>query len=209
MVPLTGALPQTSPSTSHAAPANVLLLDTDEMTTRLAGLLRGTHSVASASTIAVAREFLRRSPPDLIVTELQLRDGSGADLCREARALPNGPSVLAITETVDRVPDALAAGCDGVLLKPFPPNLLCARIGRLLRDRSTAHHQRSNDTVGKSHHLLERSSLLRRGTNQVWPTTHCPCCEHAGATSFEFASHRRAWYACLECGKVWIAKRQE
>jgi DNA-binding response OmpR family regulator len=144
-----------------------------------------------------------------------LADGSAIDLCREAKALSNAPAVLVTTEQVERVPDALEAGCDGVLLKPFASNLLFARIGRLLRDRSTLLHRssalrdRSAHIAGKIDHLRERSTLLKQGTNRVWPTIHCPHCDHAGVTSFEFASHRRAWYACLQCRKVWIGKRQE
>jgi len=109
----------------------------------------------------------------------------------------------------ERVPDALAAGCDGVLLKPFPPNLLHARIGRLLRARGEALKNKSRQSQLKVHHLGERSELLLGGTNRVWPNTHCPYCNHSGVTSFEFCSHRRSWYACLECKKVWIAKRLE
>ena len=46
-------------------------------------------------------------------------------------------------------------------------------------------------------------------TNHVWPETRCPACERPGAVSFEFSSHRRAWYACLGCKAVWMGKRQE
>jgi hypothetical protein len=109
----------------------------------------------------------------------------------------------------ERVPGALAAGCDAVLLKPFPPNLLHARIGRLLRARGEILKNRAVQSQLKVHHLGERSELLLGGTNRVWPNTHCPYCSHPGITSFEYCSHRRAWYACLECKKVWIAKRLE
>jgi hypothetical protein len=55
----------------------------------------------------------------------------------------------------------------------------------------------------------DRSEALLAGTNRVWPNTHRPYCNHGGVTRFEFCSHRRAWFACLECKKVWIAKRLE
>ena len=113
------------------------------------------------------------------------------------------------TSAAERVPDALVAGCDGVLLKPFAPNLLYARIGRLLRARTDALVSRARQQHLKALHLGERADMLLSGSNRVWPNTHCPYCNHAGVTSFEFCSHRRAWYACVECKKVWIAKRQE
>jgi DNA-binding response OmpR family regulator len=118
-------------------------------------------------------------------------------------------TVLVTTANADRVPDALLSGCDGVLLKPFAPNLLFARVGRMLRAQSVALRLRAHQQFAKSAHLTERSALLTTGTNQVWSSTHCPHCQHDGVTSFDHASHRRDWYACLSCKKVWMAKRQE
>jgi len=131
------------------------------------------------------------------------------EICREAKSHPLPPQVLVTTSLTERVPDALAAGCDGVLLKPFAPNLLHARLGRLLRARSEALKNKARQNRLKAHHLGERSELLLAGTNRVWSNTDCPYCNHSGVTSFEFCSHRRAWYACLKCKKVWIAKRLE
>jgi len=123
--------------------------------------------------------------------------------------LPVPATVLVTTTDVEKIPDAILAGCDAVLLKPFAPNLLFARVGRLVRSRSTELRYRAVRQRAKSHHLHERSDLLLAGTNQQWPNTHCPYCMHQGVTSFEFTSYRRAWYACLDCKKVWLAKRQE
>ena len=171
-------------------------------------MLRSGYRVTTSSSVALARAFRARMSVDLIVTDIQLADGSAIDLCREAKALPNAPAALVTTEQVERVPDALEAGRDGVLLKPFASNLLFARIGRLLRDRSTLLH-RLNALRDRSAHVRQHLRERSQGTNRVWPTIHCPSCDHAGVTSFEFASHRRAWYACLHCKKVWLGKRQE
>lgn len=56
---------------------------------------------------------------------------------------------------------------------------------------------------------MDRSTRIRSGTNIVWPNSHCPSCAHTGVVSFDNASYRRMWYACLACNKVWIAARQE
>ena len=34
-------------------------------------------------------------------------------------------------------------------------------------------------------------------------------CQSNGATSFEYSSYRRMWYACLACDAVWLGPRQE
>jgi DNA-binding response OmpR family regulator len=151
--------------------------------------------------------YMRRASPAVVVTELALTDGAGVDVCAAAKSLPVPSTVLVTTSDPARVPDALAAGCDGVLLKPFAPNLLIARISRLLRDRSNQLRLQAARSFGKAAHLTERSELRRTGTNREWPNTQCPYCSHSGVTSFDYASMRRAWYACLRCRKVRLAKR--
>jgi hypothetical protein len=103
-------------------------------------------------------------------------------------------------------------------LKPFAPNLLHARIGRILRLRAKIHQRRAHSDVrrariegqqSKLQHLRDRREYAHERTIVEWPTTPCPYCERAGVSSFDFSSMRRAWYACLECKKVWLAKRQE
>jgi DNA-binding response OmpR family regulator len=202
----------TSISPSPVSPTqltDLLLVDASTDAAGYAGVLRASYRVATTTSSDVARQFLRRQAPGLVITELDLPGGDGVEVCREAKRLTLPPPVLVTTVNADRVPDALSAGCDGVLLKPFAPNLLFARIGRLLRARSEMLRARARNQGLKNAHLADRSEALLGGTNRVWPNTHCPYCNHGGVTSFEFCSHRRAWYACLQCRKVWIAKRLE
>jgi DNA-binding response OmpR family regulator len=198
-----------SPSPVVQQMADVLLVDSTPDAAGYAIVLRGSYRVSTTASAEVAKQFLHRQPPTLVVTELDLSGGDGVEICREAKRLAVPPPVLVTTSVAERVPDALAAGCDGVLLKPFAPNLLFARIGRLLRARSEMLRMHAQRQHLKASHLADRSEALLGGTNRVWPDTQCPYCNHGGVTSFEFCSHRRAWYACLDCKKVWIAKRQE
>jgi DNA-binding response OmpR family regulator len=202
-------LQTSAPSLSPIHAVDLLLVDSSPEAVKMATALRGTHHLAATGSGDVAIQFLRRHTPMLVVTELDVDGADGVEICREAKSLPVPPTVLVTTSLTERVPDALAAGCDGVLLKPFAPNLLYARIGRLLRQRSEALRDKARHQHLRANHLSERSDLLLSGTNRVWSNTHCPYCDQPGATSFEFCSHRRAWYACLQCRKVWIAKRQE
>jgi DNA-binding response OmpR family regulator len=168
--------------------AEILFVDEESVTASLAPALRSSYTVAVTSTVATAKEYLRRARPVLVILELDVTDGKTAEICRDAKSYDPPAAVLVTTTAVEKVPAALAAGCDGVLLKPFPPNLFYGRIGRLLR----AHR-----------------STRQRGTNREWPDVPCPHCHHNGVTSFEYASHRRAWYACLSCNHVWLAKEQD
>jgi DNA-binding response OmpR family regulator len=186
---------------------DLLLVDASPEAAGYAAVLRGTYHVSTTASTDVATQFLHRHTPAIVVTDLHGVDG--LEVCRDAKALAVPPPVLVMTTETDRVPDALTAGCDGVLLKPFAPNLLFARVGRMLRARGEMLRARALHQHRKASHLSERSEELLAGTNRVWPNTYCPHCGHAGVTSFEFCSHRRSWYACLQCRKVWIAKRQE
>jgi DNA-binding response OmpR family regulator len=171
--------------------------------------LRARYDITYVSTASQALSDIPRTSPRVVITELSLPDGDGVEVCRAVRAAMNrGAAILVTTAAVERVPAAIAAGCNGVLLKPFAPNLLFARLGRL-RDEGRALRMRSRRQLAKAHHLIERSELLLAGTNKVWPTTNCPKCGNSGATSFDYSSYRRMWYACLACENVWIAARQE
>src|SRR5258705_8327184 len=120
---------------SLSPPADLLLVDASPEAAAYTAFLRGSYRVATTSSIDVARQYLHRHVPSMVVTDLDLQGADGVDICPEAKALAAPPSVLVMTTQAGRVPHALVAGCDGVLLKPFAPNLLFGRLGRLLRTR--------------------------------------------------------------------------
>ena len=202
--------PHSAPTPS-APPPELLLVESEENALRYTAALRERFRVTYAPSLDAALRAIERTPPALVVTELSTGGSvnGGTAICRAAKQLPVPATILVTTSEVEKVPDALLAGCDAVLLKPFAPNLLFARVGRLFRARATELRYRAVQQRAKSHHLQERADLLLAGTNQQWPNTHCPYCMLQGVTSFEFTSYRRAWYACLDCKKVWLAKRQE
>jgi DNA-binding response OmpR family regulator len=198
---------QISPTSSPLP--DLLVADTDGVVATYLPVLQQRHHVTVVMSASAALTALERMTPALVITELNLSDGGGEEICRRAKQLTTAPSVLVTTSYVERVPDALVAGCDGVLLKPFAPNLLYARIGRLLRARSMEIRMRGLHQVAKSAHLTERVARSSIGTNQVWPSTHCPYCAHTGIVNFDHAMHRREWFACLACQKVWIARSHD
>jgi DNA-binding response OmpR family regulator len=186
-----------------------LLVVDDESTARMyLPALSAWYEPAIVSTVAAAVARMRECPPSFVVTELDLPDSSGVMVCKASAELPVPPVVLVTTTKPERVPAAIAAGCDGVLLKPFAPNLLFARLGRLRRECREL-RARSSREKEKARHLIERSQLVLSGTNRAWPSSHCPRCGVGGVVSFDNASYRRMWYACLGCEKVWIAPRLE
>src|SRR5688572_12903598 len=99
--------------------------------------LRTRFEVSAVSSEQQAIRALRVFQPTLVITELALPDGDGLTICRTARNSGTyAPWVLAVTALPERVPEALIAGCAGILLKPFDPTLLFTRIGLLLQQRA-------------------------------------------------------------------------
>ena len=164
-------------SAAVAERRSLLFVDPDDAGLYLPAL-RAQFEVTVVTTGSQALRALRTYKPTIVVTELVLPDGDGVSICRESKVYPaNPPAVLAMTSVPGLVPDALAAGCDSVLMKPFAPNLLFARIGRLVKQRAAA--------------------IIRHDAR-------CPSCAGRGVISFDAVSRGRSWYACLPCRSAWI-----
>ncbi|UUZ74313.1 winged helix-turn-helix domain-containing protein [Polaromonas sp. P1(28)-13] len=89
-----------------------------------------THSLL----LCDARRQLGQHPPDVLILDVGLPDGSGLDLCKEVRAAGSLPVLMlsAHDEEIDRVL-GLELGADDYLGKPFSPRELLARVRSMLR----------------------------------------------------------------------------
>lgn len=151
----------------------------------------------AARNTSEAIRLLERWRPRVVALDWDLADLDGPAVCAAARQIP-GTGILVTMAAPAGAPTALKAGCHAVLLKPFAPNLVAARLGRLTRELPTA---------AMAVRLAEK--LGQCGINRTWPELLCPKCAQSGAVSFEYSSHRRTWYACLACDSVWLGRRQE
>ena len=144
-----------------------------------------------------ALRLIETARPRVVVIDWDVAAIDGAQVCSAARKFAQ-TGVLVVMNSPESAPAALKAGCQAILLKPFVPNLVAARIGRLLRELPTT-------PVA----VRAAQAMQQTGTNRVWPDTSCPTCNATSVTSFEFSSYRRMWYACLGCDTVWLGVRQE
>jgi DNA-binding NtrC family response regulator len=114
----------------------VLLVDDDPSIH--AGLVRLVRAMGleavSAATAAEALARLKAERFDLCVTDLQLADGDGRAVVREARTVRPPVAVVALTAhgTVGDAVEALRAGAADVLGKPFHVSALEQSLARLL-----------------------------------------------------------------------------
>jgi two-component system, OmpR family, KDP operon response regulator KdpE len=116
--------------------AELLIIEDDERirTALIRALRERGHVVSSAAT---ALEGLRQAVegrPHLVALDLGLPDLDGAELLRMLRAVSSVPVVVATArDENDSVVQALDAGADDYVLKPFRADQLEARIRAVLR----------------------------------------------------------------------------
>ena len=93
--------------------------------------------VTEACTMAQGLVEAGARQPDLIILDLGLPDGNGIDLIRDLRGWSDVPVLIlsARSQEDDKI-DALDAGADDYLTKPFSVGELRARVRALLRRRS-------------------------------------------------------------------------
>jgi two-component system KDP operon response regulator KdpE len=115
---------------------NLLVVDDEpEFLRTLATNLRGAgYGVATATTVATALSTAKENQFDAVVLDLVLPDGSGTDVCAGIRTWSDVPIVVvsAVGEEKQKV-DALDAGADDYVVKPFALAELLARLRAVLR----------------------------------------------------------------------------
>jgi two-component system KDP operon response regulator KdpE len=115
---------------------HVLVVDDEPQIVRgLKVILRGAgYAVETASTKQEALDAVSVRPPDAVVLDLVLPDGSGVDVCSEIRGWSQLPILVlsAIGDEREKV-RALDAGADDYITKPFGTEELLARLRAVLR----------------------------------------------------------------------------
>ena len=114
----------------------VLVVDDEPQIVRgLKVILRDAgYAVETASTKQQALDAVSVRPPDAVVLDLVLPDGSGVDVCTEIRGWSSLPIVVlsAVGDEREKV-RALDAGADDYVTKPFGTDELLARLRAVLR----------------------------------------------------------------------------
>jgi two-component system KDP operon response regulator KdpE len=116
--------------------ANVLVVDDELQILRgLKVVLRSAgFNVETAANKEEALDAVSVRPPDVMVLDLILPDGSGVEVCEEVRRWSTLPIIVlsAVGDEREKV-RALDAGADDYITKPFGSEELTARLRALLR----------------------------------------------------------------------------
>ncbi len=114
----------------------VLVVDDERQILRALGttLRAAGYDVETAATAQSALSAAAAHPPEAVILDLVLPDGSGTDVCRKLRTWSEAPVIVlsAVGEEGEKVA-ALDAGADDYVTKPFSVDELLARLRAVLR----------------------------------------------------------------------------
>jgi two-component system, OmpR family, KDP operon response regulator KdpE len=121
--------------------ATVLIVDDEPQIRRVLRTTLTSHgySVVEARTGDEALEVIRGEHVDLILLDLNMPGRSGLEICREIRGSSDIPIIMLTVRNSERDKvQALDAGADDYVVKPFGSEELTARIRAALRRSSPA-----------------------------------------------------------------------
>jgi CheY-like chemotaxis protein len=105
--------------------------DTSSLRLLVRRILDG-HEVVEAGSGGEALDVLRASPVEVAILDVNMPDGNGLDVCRAIRRDPSHPATVVIVITANGAMEAeqqaLDAGADAFLAKPFSPRRLAVLI---------------------------------------------------------------------------------
>jgi two-component system, OmpR family, KDP operon response regulator KdpE len=144
----------------------ILVVDDESQITRVLRRSLAAHhyEVRTAADGVSALDTFRDWAPDLVITDLQMPEMNGIELCRELRRTSATPIiVLSVRGEESAKVEALDAGADDYVTKPFGMNELLARVRAALRRAPGEKKAETRLEVGDFSVDLETYQTLVRG----------------------------------------------
>ncbi len=122
------------------------------------------YDVRTAADGEAALDLFRDFHPDLIITDLSMPEMNGIELCREIRKISKVPIIVLSVkgEEITKV-EALDAGADDYITKPFGMNELLARVRATLRRIPDLEDEKSKLITGDFAIDLAAHTVLLKG----------------------------------------------
>jgi two-component system KDP operon response regulator KdpE len=116
--------------------------------------MRG-YSIRTATDGDDALLAMKSWTPDLVITDLRMPNMDGVELCRQVRAKSDIPIIVLSVRNEERTKvEALDAGADDYVTKPFSVDELLARVRAALR-RASAAQRPESDVIEVGHFRID------------------------------------------------------
>lgn len=143
----------------------ILVIDDEFQITRVLKRSLGAHryDVRTASDGESGLDLFRDFHPDLVITDLSMPEMSGIEVCRAIRRSSSVPIIILSVRGEEQTKvEALDAGADDYITKPFGMNELLARVRSALR-RSPEADPGAHLEVGDFRLELSNHQIFIRG----------------------------------------------
>ncbi len=187
--------------TEQGQPAKILIVDDEPQIIRVLRTALSTqgYNVRIAANGIEGADIARDWLPDLVITDVSMPEMNGVELCRELRASSRVPIIVLSVRNNERMKiEALDAGADDYVTKPFSIQELQARVrAQLRRNLTESFEKRTVFDLGDFHIDIPQHRVTVRGqdihlTPKQFDLLVC-FAEHAGQVLTHRALLQAVW----------------
>ncbi len=147
-------------------PQKIIVVD-DDQETRIAlfeALSRRGYNVSVAENGVLALEIIRRTPADMVITDIRMPEMDGLQLLKELRRNSRELPVLIITghATVDTAVEAMKLGAVDYMLKPVGPEVIIEVVERVFHGAAVKNQPEMESVISRRKRASARRTLIGR-----------------------------------------------
>ncbi|SFH34442.1 hybrid sensor histidine kinase/response regulator transcription factor [Pedobacter insulae] len=148
--------PQIAPDLDATTEKKAILIveDNEEIRNYVKQIFKTDYLIYEAEDGSQGYETAKKHVPDIIITDVIMKEVSGVDLCMKVKSNPelsHIPVILLTSSSSSEIKlKGIEQGADDFITKPFDKDILLARVANLLKSRNTLQKYFFNEITLKS-----------------------------------------------------------